>query len=414
MRNATRHNRIRSALIVPAALLPLLAVAPGGVAAEPAPPAPVTTTTPAPAATPEPATTPPAATPPATTTAPVPTTAPPRPPVTPTAPVPTTGTASPTTGTTTAAPPVGLTVGAVRIVDEGGAAVPGASAYVQGCSGGPGASLADGGATTVTGPCVRARIDRVPTNWRVISPSEQTVTTNSGRAEFRFVLARGGIVPPTTTPPPPGGIRFTLDARDRSGRGVASQYAVYACENGRPLGGLATDSAGNGGGAFPGDCLTVVPTAWPASCVLVGPHAYSRVVGNGVNRLSFTFKCGGQNPPGPGDVPGRLLKTDRSTGAPLAGASFAISGCESGETVRAVSTGPDGLAAFSLPPGCYRATETVAPAGYVRDAAAVAFRVDPAAPFQVQVTNAKASAPVAVRNPGVRVPISSIPSGRVS
>ncbi|ADG78674.1 Prealbumin-like fold domain-containing protein OS=Tsukamurella paurometabola (strain ATCC 8368 / DSM / CCUG 35730 / CIP 100753 / JCM 10117 / KCTC 9821 /NBRC 16120 / NCIMB 702349 / NCTC 13040) OX=521096 GN=Tpau_2062 PE=4 SV=1 [Tsukamurella paurometabola] len=399
MRNATRDNRIRRALVVPVALAPLIAV-PGNVAAEPTTPPPTPST-----ATPAPTTTAP------TTTQP-PTTRPPEPGSTrPTTPPTTTSSTAPPASTTTPPAPNRLTVGAVRIVDEQGAPVPGATAFVQGCTGGPGASLADGGATTVTGPCVTARMERVPTNWRLLTPSTLTVTTNAGRAEFRFVLARGGIVPPTSTPQP-GGVRFTLDARDRSGRGVASQYAVYACESGRPLGGLATDSAGNGGGAFPGDCLTVVPTAWPRECVLVGPHMYSRVVGNGVNRLNFTFKCGGQNPPGPADVPGVLVKTDRISGVPLAGASFAISQCESGETIRAVSTGADGRAPLALPPGCYRATETVAPSGYLRDPAAVAFRVTPPG-FEVRVTNARISAPVVVRNPAVRVPISSIPSGRV-
>ncbi|KXP01474.1 hypothetical protein AXK60_03020 [Tsukamurella pseudospumae] len=310
-------------------------------------------------------------------------------------------------------PPGRLTVGAVRIVDPSGASVPGATVHVQGCKGGPGASLADGGATTVTGPCVSARMDHTPTNWRLLSPVVQTITTDSGRAEFRFVLERGGIVPPTsTTPPPNKNVRFTITARDQNGNGVASEYAVAECDTWRPLGGARTDSAGNGGGAFPRGCVSVVPTAWPSSCVLVGPNAYARVEGNAVNRLAFRFRCGVTIPPGEVETNGTLVKTDRITGAPLAGASFLISRCGSDEAVRAVTTGANGIAAFSLPSGCYKATETAAPAGYVRDAAAVAFEVRLTPQFQVRVTNSKIDAGPVVRNPGVRVPIASIPSGR--
>ncbi|GAA1088694.1 hypothetical protein GCM10009648_30220 [Tsukamurella spumae] len=313
-------------------------------------------------------------------------------------------------------PPGLLTVGAVRIVDPRGASVPGATVYVQGCKGGPGAALADGGATTVTGRCVSARMDHTPTNWRLLSPVVQTITTDSGRAEFRFVLERGGIVPPTTTtsPPPTAGVRFTITARDQNGNGVPSEYAVAECDSWRPLGGARTDSGGNGGGAFPRDCVSVVPTAWPSSCVLLGPNAYSRVEGNAVNRLAFRFRCGVTIPPGEVETNGTLVKTDRITGAPLAGASFVISRCGSDEAVRAVTTGANGIASFSLPSGCYRATETAAPAGYVRDAAAVAFEVRLTPQFQVRVTNSRIGAGPVVRNPGVRVPIASIPSGRTA
>lgn len=408
MRTTTRPHLLARAAAAPIAALLMFGMLPASASAEPSTPAAPSTTSPAPATTTAPTTRPPA----------TPTVVPSVPPtVPPTVTRPTTTTPAPSTTTTTPpqGPPGRLTVGAVRLVDERGATVPGATAFVQGCSGGPGASLADGGATTVTGQCVRAQVDRVPTNWRVISPPSQTVTTSSGRAEFRFVFQRGGIVPPTsTTPPPAGGVRFALNARDRSGNGVPSEYAVYACDSSRPLGGARTDRGGNGGGAFPGDCLTVVPVSWPRECVLVGPHMYARVVGNGVNRLNFTYKCGGQNPPGTVETNGTLVKTDRITGAPLGGASFLISGCESGESVRSVTTGDNGIAAFSLPPGCYRATETVAPAGYVRDTTTVAFQVHLTPQFQVRVTNAKITAGPVVRNPVVRVPISSIPSGRTA
>ncbi|NMD54321.1 MULTISPECIES: prealbumin-like fold domain-containing protein [Tsukamurella] len=412
MRKTNRSNRIRGALVLPAAVIPMLGLMPAVAGAEPTtPPAPTPTpvTTQAPATT----TTPPAPKP--TTTAPPTTTVPTRPSTPATSPSPTVTIPTTVLPTTTTRPPSRLTVGAVRIVDTRGASVPGASAFVQGCTGGPGADLADGGATTVTGPCVRATMNRVPTNWRLLSPAAQTITTDSGRAEFRFVFERGGIVPPTsTTPPPNRNVRFTLTARDQDGRGVPSEYAVAECDSWRPLGGARTDSAGNGGGAFPRDCVSVVPTAWPSSCVLLGPNAYSRVEGNAVNRLAFRFRCGVTVPPGEVETNGTLVKTDRITGAPLAGASFVISRCGSDEAVRAVTTGENGVADFALPSGCYRAIETAAPAGYVRDAAAVAFEVRLTPQFQVRVTNSKIGAGPVVRNLGVRVPIASIPSGRTS
>lgn len=411
MRNTTRRNRIRGALALPAALIPMLGLVPAVAGAEPTTPAPAPVTTQAPATT---TTTPPAPTPTPTTTTPAPK------PTTPatTTPAPTITlptTPAPTTTTPPQGPPGRLTVGAVQIVDAKtqGIGVPGATVRVQGCSGGPAATLSHGGATTVTGPCVRATMENVPTNWHLVSPSVQTKTSTSGRVDFLFSLERGGIVPPTsTTPPPNRTVRFTLAARDQDGRGVASEYAVAECDTWRPLGGARTDSAGNGGGAFPRDCVSVVPTAWPSSCVLLGPNAYSRVEGNGVNRLAFRFRCGVTIPPGEVETEGTLVKTDRVTGAPLAGASFVITRCGSDEAVRAVTTGENGVAAFALPSGCYRAIETAAPAGYVRDAAAVSFEVRLTPRFEVRVTNSKIGAGPVVRNPGVRVPIASIPSGR--
>lgn len=403
MRTATRTNRIRRAMIVPAALVPMLGLLPAVASAEPttpppAPSAPATTTTTAPAAT---------------TTSPAP--APVTPPKTAT---PTTTTTTPPATTTTVppqGPPGRLTVGAVRIVDTHGAGVPGATAYVQGCSGGPGATLSDGGATTVTGQCVQAKMDRVPTNWRIVGPRAMTRTSDTGRVEFRFTLERGGIVPPTsTTPPPNKNVRFTLTARDQDGKGVPSEYAVAECDTWRPLGGARTDGSGNGGGAFPRDCVAVVPTAWPSSCVLLGPNAYSRVEGNAVNRLAFRFRCGVTIPPGEVETEGALIKTDRITGAPLAGASFVIARCGSDEAVRAVTTGADGIASFALPSGCYRAIETAAPAGYVRDNGAVPFEVKLTPRFEVRVTNSKIDAGPVVRNLETRVPIASIPSGRTA
>ncbi|WP_148281500.1 prealbumin-like fold domain-containing protein [Tsukamurella sp. 1534] len=412
MRNASRDNRIRRALLVPVALVPLIGLLPSVASAEPAEPKPspaTTTTTTPPPTTARPTTAP--TTKPAPTQTQEPTTRP-NTPTTQPKPTITLPTTKPTTSTPQG-PPGRLTVGAVRIVDPTGAGVPGATAYVRGCSGGPGATLGDGGATTVTGPCVQAKIDRVPTNWRVTGPSAMTRVSDSGRVEFRFTMERGGIVPPpTTTPPPPhGAVRIDLAARDQDGRGVASEYAVSECETGRPLGGARTDSNGNGGGAFPGRCITVVPTAWPASCVLLGPHAYARVVGNGVNHLRFRFRCGVTIPPGEVETEGALVKTDRLTGAPLGGARFAIARCESGDVVRSVTTGADGIAAFALPSGCYRAIETVAPAGYIRDGSGTAFQVHLTPRFEVRVTNVKIDAGPVVRNPEVRVPISSIPSG---
>ncbi len=407
MGNPNRRNRIRGALALPAALIPMLGLMPAVAGAEPTTPAPTPVTTPAPPTTTSPAPSPTTA--PPTTQAPRPSTPSPR--VTlPTTPV-------PTTTTPPQGPPGRLTVGAVQIIDSKtqGIGVPGATVRVQGCSGGPAATLGHGGATTVTGPCVRATMENVPTNWHLVGPAVQTRTSDSGRVDFLFSLERGGIVPPTsTTPPPNRTVRFTLAARDQDGRGVASEYAIAECDSWRPLGGARTDSAGDGGGAFPRDCVSVVPTAWPSSCVLLGPNAYARVEGNGVNRLAFRFRCGVTIPPGEVETNGTLVKTDRITGAPLAGASFVISRCGSDEAVRAVTTGANGVAAFSLPTGCYRATETAAPAGYVRDAAAVAFEVRLTPQFQVRVTNSRIGAGPVVRNPGVRVPIASIPSGRTA
>ncbi|MGZ9826010.1 prealbumin-like fold domain-containing protein [Tsukamurella ocularis] len=413
MRNPNRRNRIRSALTLPAVLIPMLGLVPAVAGAEPTTPAPAPVTTQAPATTTT--TSPPAPTSPQkpTTTTPAPTPSTPATTPSPTITLPTT----PLPTTTTPRPPGRLTTAAVQIIDAKtqGIGVPGATVRVQGCTGGPAATLAHSGATTVTGPCVRATVENVPTNWHLVGPSVQTRTSNAGRVDFLFSLERGGIVPPTsTTPPPNRHVRFTLAARDQDGRGVASEYAVAECDTWRPLGGARTDSAGNGGGTFPRDCVSVVPTAWPSSCVLLGPNAYARVEGNGVNRLAFRFRCGVTIPPGEVETNGTLVKTDRITGAPLPGASFVISRCGSDEAVRAVTTGENGVAAFSLPSGCYRAIETAAPAGYVRDAAAVAFEVRLTPQFQVRVTNSKIGAGPVVRNLETRVPIASIPSGRTA
>lgn len=412
MRKINRRNRIRGALVLPAALIPMLGLLPAVAGAEPATPtAPAPVTTPAPTTTTPPA---PQPTAPQTSQAPLPTTTVPAPPSTPAA-TPSPTVTRPTAPATTSRPASRLTVGAVQIIDSKtqGIGVPGATVRVQGCTGGPAATLSHGGATTVTGPCVRATVEHVPTNWRLVSPSVQTRTSDSGRVDFLFSLERGGIVPPTsTTPPPNGHVRFTLAARDQDGRGVPSEYAIAECDTWRPLGGARTDSAGDGGGAFPRDCVSVVPVAWPRTCVLLGPNAYSRVEGNAVNRLAFRFRCGVTIPPGEVETNGTLVKTDRTTGAPLAGASFVISRCGSDEALRAVTTGENGVAALSLPTGCYRAVETAAPAGYVRDAAAVPFEVRLTPQFEVRATNSKIGAGPVVRNPGVRVPIASIPSGR--
>ncbi len=107
----------------------------------------------------------------------------------------------------------------------------------------------------------------------------------------------------------------------------------------------------------------------------------------------------------------RIVKRDRVSGEPLAGAQFAISTCD-GRPVASGTSGPMGVVYQEVAPGCYRATETAAPAGYLAEARAYTFEVTRGKIALQNVYNLPLDH-VTWRNPSSRVALSAIPSGPV-
>ncbi|GEE02787.1 hypothetical protein nbrc107696_32330 [Gordonia spumicola] len=117
--------------------------------------------------------------------------------------------------------------------------------------------------------------------------------------------------------------------------------------------------------------------------------------------------------PGPTDT-GTLtiVKQDRVSGAVLAGATFGVTDC-SDKPISSVTTGAGGTASLTVPVGCYRVFETAAPAGYFTDATIGQASVVKDGVATLAMYDTPIHVIVIERDPGNRIPIRSIPSGRI-
>lgn len=108
-----------------------------------------------------------------------------------------------------------------------------------------------------------------------------------------------------------------------------------------------------------------------------------------------------------------VYKFDRITGAPLAGAIFVLRSCATGVTGGHLTTGSNGIGTVAVAePGCYDVTEQTPPAGYLADTTTHRVNVPDGWFTELTVYNTPVGY-VGHRNPERRVPIQSIPSGRI-
>ncbi|WP_062392802.1 MSCRAMM family protein [Gordonia phthalatica] len=109
-----------------------------------------------------------------------------------------------------------------------------------------------------------------------------------------------------------------------------------------------------------------------------------------------------------------ITKRDRITGALLAGAQYWIASCRDGSVGAGLTTGANGVGTQWLHQGCYRVQETVAPAGYELDPTVYTVTVEPTHNEYLTLFDTPKAPVVVVRDPGTRVPLRSIPTGRTS
>lgn len=109
-----------------------------------------------------------------------------------------------------------------------------------------------------------------------------------------------------------------------------------------------------------------------------------------------------------------IYNLDRLTNSPLVGAQFTVHTCEGGTLVGTVTTtANDGSGDIGLVRGCYTIIQTKAAAGYLVDPVSQHVEVREKTGYSpVVFTNLPADY-VMPRNPEGRVPIKSIPSGRI-
>lgn len=106
-----------------------------------------------------------------------------------------------------------------------------------------------------------------------------------------------------------------------------------------------------------------------------------------------------------------VTKRDRVTGEPLQGAKFRVVTC-SGNYVAALTSGDQGTAFRGLDPGCYDLLEDAAPAGYQLDLTPHRVWIKKGEETDLTVYDIPVDY-VAPRNPADRVPLRSVPSGRI-
>lgn len=109
-----------------------------------------------------------------------------------------------------------------------------------------------------------------------------------------------------------------------------------------------------------------------------------------------------------------ITKRDRITGALLAGAQYWVSSCRDGSIGVGLTTGANGVGTQWLHQGCYRVQETVAPAGYELDPTVYTVTVEPTRNQYLTLFDTPKAPVIVVRDPGTRVPLRSIPTGRTS
>ncbi|MCM3894011.1 MSCRAMM family protein [Gordonia sputi] len=126
----------------------------------------------------------------------------------------------------------------------------------------------------------------------------------------------------------------------------------------------------------------------------------SRSIGTGVERNGGFDDGSGQL---------RIAVRDRIDGHPLPGARFAITTC-AGHPRGSGATDAQGLLIRTLPTGCYRAREEVAPSGYVENGATGTIHVESDATDHHEIL-ATPVGHVSGRDVGKRVPLSGIVAG---
>ncbi|MGB3696309.1 MAG: prealbumin-like fold domain-containing protein [Gordonia sp. (in: high G+C Gram-positive bacteria)] len=115
----------------------------------------------------------------------------------------------------------------------------------------------------------------------------------------------------------------------------------------------------------------------------------------------------------PGAV-GRLtvVKVDRLTGRTLPGATFEVRSCDGGLYVRTQTLADGTFGIDELPVGCWNIIESAPPEGYLADESVHRIEVSAGSHTTVKVYDLPIGYRV-TRNPDARVPLKSVPSGRM-
>lgn len=241
---------------------------------------------------------------------------------------------------------------------------------------------------------------------------ENTETTTApATTGTSTATATATTTPPTTSPP----TTTTSPSTTAPPTGSATVVVTAVDANtAQPVAGLVV-SIGSDEATTP--ATVTVPPGRFAVTVIDVPAPY-RLDGHGARSVEVaagqtaqvSFRVVKQPAPGSGLV---LHKKDRITGVPLVDASFVLLRCQDGAVSgRLTTSGPDGIGTVAVAPGCYNVVEETAPTGYLLDRVPQRVEVPREWFTELMVYDLPVDY-VAPRDPGDRVPIRSIPSGRV-
>ena len=269
----------------------------------------------------------------------------------------------------------------------------------------------------VVSPAAPADTTVPPTTTTTVQ--EDTGTPDSGTADAPGTTTTTTTTPPTTTTTPttttpPPTTTTTTTTKPPAGTATVVVTAVDA-NTAQPVAGVVV-SVGSTRAATP---ATVTVPAGRFGVTVVDVPARYRLDGHGFRSgdvavgqtAQVSFRLVKQPAAGSGLV---VHKKDRISGEPLAGANFVLLRCHDGAVGGSLTTaGHDGIGTVAVAPGCYDVVERTAPAGYLLDR--TPRRVEVPRGWFTELTVYDLPVDYVVpRDPGKRVPIQSIPSGRVS
>lgn len=266
---------------------------------------------------------------------------------------------------------------------------------------GTGISIADTASEAPSTPSISTPSISTPVSGTVPAepPANASPATTTPEA-----TAPSTTTPRTTTPPASTPVSTTVPAPSTTTHTPAQQTAVLNVvafvtleDDIDPVNGVGVELRSSDGrtyAAHSGSQVTLPVGDYTYTTTSV-PTGFTLIHGEGSFQLGrygghIQINLGYAHPGGSHPQSGfSITKRDRVTGRTLAGAEFRITTC-GGRAITTVTTDKSGEAGGVVFPGCYRATETIAPAGYLVEAASYTFHV----------TNGKVDARGRLRHPG--------------
>ncbi|MGB6244432.1 MSCRAMM family protein [Gordonia sp. (in: high G+C Gram-positive bacteria)] len=271
-------------------------------------------------------------------------------------------------------------------------------------------ALAD---ATDTGPTTTTQTSQPPQTSQPAQTSQPPQTTQTTEPPASETPPDSSTPPASTTPPTSTTPPETSTPPDQQ-TGVVTVGATDV-RTGESLAGVTVQLAGPTMQRSAVTPASVEFAAGHVSATVTGvPDGYRLVSPGNLNgtvavdgTLPFSFHLL------PGAV-GRLtvVKVDRLTGRTLPGATFEVRPCDGGLYVRTQTLADGTFGIDELPVGCWNIVESAPPKGYLADESVHRIEVSAGSHTTVKVYDL----PIGyreTRNPDARVPLKSVPSGRM-